>query len=249
MSRIKRSWETLLWVVHYEGWLFAAFRMIVKASAALGTQGTHSPWFQRFAERQFDRRFRVATAGVVTPQQLHYTADQQQHAVEYCSTSNYRFGRLLSKLPIDHSMFTFVDLGSGKGRVLLMASEFPFQRVIGVELSEQLHSVAEQNIRTFCGQRRCPVVESICCDATQFQFPSDPLVLYLFNPFSQTILSRVVDNLTASLTEAPRRVIVIYYNPLHAGVFEESERFLECTSKFSLPKDWKVYMFKLEPDA
>lgn len=241
MSLFNPNWSKLRWHVHYEGWWFVLFRLAVKASAYLGTKGTQSAWFQRLEERWFDRRFQVSTAGIVTPQELQFTAYQQQHAVEYSPTSNFHFGRLLSKLPIDYPKFTFIDLGSGKGRVLLMASEFPFKRVIGVELSEELHTVAQRNIHTFRGNRQCCDVESICCDATQFPFPPDPLVLYLFNPFSQAILTKVVENLLASLIANPRPVIVIYFNPLHATVFEIGDGFRECSTEFSIPEDWKVF--------
>lgn len=241
MSLFNSDWSKLRWLVHYEGGWFALFRLAVKASSYLGTKGTQSPWFQRLAERWFDRRFQISTAGIITPQELQFTPEQQRHAVEYWPTSNFRFGQLLSKLSIDYPKFTFIDLGSGKGRVLLMASEFPFKRVIGVELSERLHSTAEQNIRTFRGNRQSGKVESVCCDATQFPFPSDPLVLYLFNPFSEAILTTVVQNLLISLKANPRPVIVIYFNPLHATVFGVENGFREWGPAFSLPEDWKIF--------
>ncbi|MCA9072371.1 MAG: hypothetical protein KDA84_25775, partial [Planctomycetaceae bacterium] len=243
MTLFNLNASKLRWLVHYEGWWFALFRLAVKASAYLGTQGTQSDWFQRLAERRFDRRFQVSTAGMITPQELQLTPDQQAHAVEYWPTSNFRLGQILSQLGIDHAKFTFIDLGSGKGRVLLMASEYPFQRAIGVELSDKLHTVALQNILAFRGDRQCPNVESVCCDATRFRFPHDPLVLYLFNPFSQTILTKVVQNLLISLDANPRPVIVIYFNALHAAVFEAYDGFRECGANFSLPEDWKVFWF------
>src|SRR5579871_6319392 len=74
----------------------------------------------------------------------------------------YRVLRLLNPQP---GRYDFVDLGSGKGRVLLIASEFPLHRVIGVEFDERLHAIAQQNIGQFHGRRQCSHVESICMDA------------------------------------------------------------------------------------
>jgi len=111
--------------------------------------------------------------------------------------------------------FTFIDLGSGKGRVLLMASDYPFRRIIGVELLPALHQIAQENLAKYRSEsQRCLVLESICGDATEFQFPAEPIVLYLFNPFPESGLRKVLANLEQSLREHPRACYVLYHNPL-----------------------------------
>jgi len=139
----------------------------------------------------------------------------------YQPTDPAAFQEMMAALPIDFSDYTFVDLGSGKGRTLLMASEFPFCRIIGVEVVPDLHLGAEQNIRDYHSPtQRCRAIESICADASTFLLPLDPLVLYLFNPFSERHLDQVLANLESSLRERPRSVYVLYHNPL----LEESLR-------------------------
>ena len=119
--------------------------------------------------------------------------------------------------------FTFLDLGSGKGRTLLMASDYPFRRIFGVELLPALDQIAQENLRLYkSDSQKCFAIESLCADAISFSFPDEPLVIYLFNPFGESGLCRVVSNLEQSLRANPRPVYVLYYNPLLEHVLSES---------------------------
>jgi SAM-dependent methyltransferase len=121
--------------------------------------------------------------------------------------------------------FTFLDLGSGKGRALLMAADYPFRRIMGVDLLPSLHRIAQENLSRYRSEsQRCFAVESICGDATAFAFPDEPLVLYLFNPFPEAGLRRVIANLEETLRLRPRPVYVLYHNPLLEPVLNESPR-------------------------
>lgn len=116
---------------------------------------------------------------------------------------------------LDFSQFTFLDLGSGKGRTLLMASHYPFRRIVGVELLPALHGIAQENLATYKNdEQECFALESICSDATTFALPEESLVIYLFNPFPESGLRRFVGNLRESLRAHPRPVYVMYHNPL-----------------------------------
>ncbi len=144
----------------------------------------------------------------------------------YQPTEPSLFHEMIELLGIDPSQYTFLDLGSGKGRTLLMASEYLFRRVLGVELLPELSRIAEKNIRAFKSDRRkCETVESLCQDARVFEFPEEPLLIYLFNPFLESGLSRVVRNLERSLQASPRPVIILYHNPLLANVLDTSVVF------------------------
>jgi predicted RNA methylase len=131
----------------------------------------------------------------------------------YQPTAPEAFHEMIGQLAIDYTRFTFIDLGSGKGRTLLMASEYPFRRILGVELLPELHYIAQDNIAKYkggVGNR----VQSICADARKFDFPPDPTVLFLFNPFPQTVLEEVLKQLMKSLAEHERTVYLIYHNPV-----------------------------------
>jgi len=133
----------------------------------------------------------------------------------YQPTEPGEFHEMMAALTINLPDFTFVDIGSGKGRVLLMAADYPFRRIIGVELLPELHRIAEQNIGNYKSEsQRCFAVQSICRDAREFVLPGEPTLLYLFNPLPESGMIRLVENLERSLREHPRPLWVLYQNPV-----------------------------------
>jgi hypothetical protein len=129
-------------------------------------------------------------------------------------------------LPLDFREYTLVDLGSGKGRTLLMASDYPFRRILGVEILPALHQIAQQNLRQYKNEsQKCFALEAICADATSFPIPDGPLLIYLFNPFPETGLRRVVANLEQSLRANPQTMYLLYHNPVLDHVLSRSGVF------------------------
>ena len=134
--------------------------------------------------------------------------------------------------------FTFIDLGSGKGRVLLMASDYPFKSIVGVEFMPDLHRAAQKNIASYSNDRqRCRQIESVCMDARDFHFPSGPLVVYLFNPFSESTFVQVLENLHRSVEQAARPVYIAYRFTEFDGMLVQAA-WLE---KIAGTEQWAVY--------
>lgn len=130
------------------------------------------------------------------------------------------FHQILRSLAVALEGLTFIDLGSGKGRTLLMASDYPFRRILGVEILPELNETARRNIaRYHCDRQKCFALESHAGDARDFVFPAEPMVVYLFNPFPEHVLRTVLANLRTSLTESPRETYVLYHNLIHERVF------------------------------
>jgi len=160
----------------------------------------------------------------------------------YQPTDPALFREMMASLPalsqqFEFGAFTFIDLGSGKGRTLLMASDFPFRRIVGVELLPELHQIALENLRCYKSKsQKCWALEAVCGDATEFSFPAEPLVLYLFNPLPEPGLRRVVANLKNSLRARPREVYVLYHNPLLEHVLTASAGLtkLDGTEQYSV---------------
>jgi len=137
----------------------------------------------------------------------------------YQPTEPALFREMLAGLNIDFREFVFIDIGSGKGRVLLMAADYPFRRILGVELLPELHRIAQENIRGYkSGTQQCFEIECIRGDAGEFVFPPEPSVLYLFNPLPRAGLVQMLGNLRQSLQNFRRRAILIYHNPLWEGI-------------------------------
>jgi SAM-dependent methyltransferase len=143
----------------------------------------------------------------------------------YQATEPALFQEMMAALAIDFADFLFIDLGSGKGRTLLMASEYPFRKIIGVELLPELDQIAQENIRKYSSaNQKCRILESICADVCEFEFPAEPIVLYLFNPVSESGLARVIGNLERSLMASPRKAVVLYHNPEHEEILASSAK-------------------------
>jgi hypothetical protein len=140
----------------------------------------------------------------------------------YQPTDPALFQEMLASLTIDFRDFVFIDIGSGKGRTLLMASDYPFRRITGIELLPELHRVAQENISKYkSDSQQGFALESICGDAREFIFPPEPTVLYLFNPLPEAGLVQLLANLERSLRECPRPMFVIYHNPVLEHVLTE----------------------------
>lgn len=108
----------------------------------------------------------------------------------------------------------FVDLGSGKGRVLLVAAKYPFRRVVGVELSERLHRASQANVDRKRAAMACGEVELVNCDALEYAVPDDATVFYMYNPFKGHVFDTVIDRIRRSVEEKPRSVTLVYTNPV-----------------------------------
>ncbi|MGC4118192.1 MAG: class I SAM-dependent methyltransferase [Myxococcales bacterium] len=154
-----------------------------------------------------------------------------KHAFPYQAVPEDGFRELMDTLKVDYKEYIFADLGSGKGRALFLAAQYPFKRVIGVEFSETLHTIAARNIEKF--ELRPHVsgpLESVCSDAGVYQFPSEPCVLFMNNPFDEVIMERVIENIKASHRAKPRHLVVAYFRARHLDVF--------LRQGFSLVKQW-----------
>jgi hypothetical protein len=148
-----------------------------------------------------------------------------------------------------------IDFGSGTGRAVLVASLFPFRRVIGVELVEPWHRCAQANLAHFRLPRRTPV-ELHCGNALEYQVSDDITVLFLYNPFQGETFRGVIENVFASFDRAPRRLRIVYLNP-------QEHEYLVSTGRCRLvrrlmtglrpSRDWartlSAYVYEVTPAA
>ena len=129
----------------------------------------------------------------------------------------------MKEIVIAHEQFTFLDVGSGKGRALLLASDYPFHAIVGIELLPELHRQAFQNIARYRSpSQQCFSIDSRCGNARDLEFPSGPLVIYLFNPLPEPDLAIFVSRLEESLRAHPRPCCILYHYPLLEHVLSRS---------------------------
>lgn len=171
-------------------------------------------------ERRFDELHGVETEGMVPRWEMGDVGPNLRFAVQYLPTKPKKFNALLDSLHVNYTDFTFIDIGSGKGRTLLLAQKYHFRKLIGVEFVPKLCEIARKNLE-IC---HC-TGEIVCMDATQFAFPDDPLLIYMCNPFHAKPMHEMVSHLEQSLVQCLRPVYVVYWNAFHPEPFIESPFF------------------------
>lgn len=211
-----------------------------------------SPWSQfvqqrrREAEADFDEKHGVDTVGVTELKELHIDAKTRAAGAKYQGSVPTATRSVIETLGIDYPAYTFLDFGSGKGRVLLIAAEFPFQHVKGVEFARELHDRAERNIREdrMAQRRRCRKVESILADAAEFPIPESNVIVYMFNPFCEYVVDRILSNLRSSYLAHPRDIRVVYLNYFkahHADLFARHGLRETSRKRVSWGRGFRVY--------
>ncbi|MGH9640169.1 MAG: class I SAM-dependent methyltransferase [Bryobacteraceae bacterium] len=174
----------------------------------------------------FDLEFGVRTSGLVAGRNLASGHRHDRHVTAYYGVAPSVFRSILVRwrrcCPLSHiDEFTFVDFGAGMGRALLLAAEYPFRAVIGVELNPTLARIARRNAALWraAGRALAPM-RIVCRDAAEFELPPGPCVAFLFNPFGAPVLRRMLANWTRTLASYRAQLDLLYVN-------NEQERVLE----------------------
>lgn len=162
----------------------------------------------RIHEKYRDWRLGIRTAGDIDASDLGLGAE----CVQY-QPVNYRcLDVMFSHLDICEND-VFLDYGCGKGRAVIVAAMNPLGRVIGVELSPELSKAARENVDRAACRLACSDVEVVTTDASGYKVPRDVTVVFLFNPFTGSILTAVQQKIYESILDAPRRVRIVYMHP------------------------------------
>ena len=192
-------------------------------------------------EACFDWRHGTETNQVVNSDQFESNLENRGHAVRYKATRARPFFALLQYLALPEGS-TFVDVGSGKGKVLLLAAQTRFRRVVGVEFSPSLCVQAKRNIEIFRRRARpLAPIEVVQADIAQHEWDGDENVFFLYNPFDAVILAQFVEKLRSSMAVAPRQVWLIYSVPAHTEVLRQSGLFSKRDSLSSWGVVFHIY--------
>ncbi len=204
---------------------------LVKTVRTKGLRRVLQILWQASLDATWDWMHGTETLRRIRPAQLETDSENKSLATDYGATRARPLVRLLRrlKLPLDAG---FVDLGCGKGRVLLIAAEHGFRRVVGVDFSEPLCAIARSNIENYRRRRDlCSEILVIHSDVTQYSPRSDDSVFFLYDPFHASILARVLEGLRESVAKNPRRVWFIYNSPrchevmMESGLFSSGARY------------------------
>jgi SAM-dependent methyltransferase len=177
---------------------------------------------ERSSGRRFDRIYGVTTHAILFLGDLDPddVGDAGAHATHYEAVPVADFRALLSHVPaptISHS--TFVDVGAGMGRALLLAAEYPFIQTLGIEVSSGLFEVAKDNLAIASrARRRCNDVRIARADARMYEYPPGDLVVFMFNPFDASALAATLGAIRAR--RRPGVTWLLYHTPVERAVLD-----------------------------
>lgn len=183
----------------------------------------HAAWWER--------RLGIETRGYIP----WNTLGDNPESVDYEPVGYVTLQKVFKNLTIRESD-VFVDYGCGKGRPLFFATQFPFRRLIGIEMSRPMVEAAKGNCETLRTRQRRQHIEILQADAKTWKVPADVTFVFLFNPFVGQILQGAIDQLFRSWSHNPRQMTIVYVQPVR-----DPSQFDDC--------DWLVATDRVESEG
>jgi predicted RNA methylase len=186
-----------------------------------------------FLPHPFDEANGVRTSGLVAGRHLNSGHAHDRHATAYYGVAPSVFHALLNRwrkirpaVPLERT--TFVDIGAGMGRAILLAAKLPFRQVVGVELHPALVRIARRNLSHWrrAGRTRSSV-RMVGSDAVDFAFPPGPCLAFLFNPFGAVVMRRWLRATVSAFADRAGELDILYINNEQEGVFEQQRNILD----------------------
>lgn len=223
---IKNAVERIVIIAREEG-LGAMLRKVMSAGGRFLCAAKTGP-------DAFDQALKLDTAGQVPLWKLNISSTNAKFGTHYQTVPPTEFLDVLKLIPAEARNSLFIDLGSGKGRILILAAQEGFRKVMGVEFSSELAAIARQNARI--AGITAEVREA---DASGFSFPNEALVIYMYNPFTADVMKPVVNNLLEWGRTMRKTAYVLYLNPVYSGLFQASAEF-KFVGELERAKVWKL---------
>lgn len=175
-------------------------------------------WVMIRQEVKGEKKYGINTTGADELLKLEKQGVDISHATIYMPVSYKLLEEAFEQLPAAvHNHF--LDIGSGKGRALCVAAHKGFKQVTGLDFSKSLCKKAKENLAITKQKNSSLEYKVINNDAFYFEIPVDADCIFFFNPFDEIIMTAVVNNICDSLQSNPRRLHIIYVNPLHKELF------------------------------
>lgn len=184
-----------------------------------------------FTRHPFDEEFGVRTSGLVAGRHLKSGHRHDRHSTAYYGVAPSVFEALVKRWQKSRPSacvedFTFLDIGAGMGRAVLLAARMPFRAVAGVELNPALAKIARRNLVLWrqAGLSRAPMT-MVCGDAVEFPLPAGPCLAFLFNPFGAPVMRRLLAGWRKSLAGRAGELDLLYVNNEQEGELERQAGF------------------------
>ena len=216
-------------------------RWLVESLRRYGLVQTLTIMWSVIVDMGFDYRYGTDTARRIPRSEIETSSENLVHCVNYGASKAMPFLRLMRRLNLPTDS-VFVDLGSGKGRAVMLAAKHGFRRVIGIEFSGALCESARSNLKNFL--RKCPSrseIEIIESDVTLYKFRDDQTVFFMLDPFNAPVLTQVLANIRASVERKPRQVWLIYSVPRERHIIEQAGLFTQSQAHVVVGAEFQVY--------
>jgi len=185
----------------------------------------------------FDAAHGVETGGLIPAGDLVTGHTSDEHVTAYYGVAPSILRELVN-LWLDTApayaigQYNFVDIGAGKGRAILVASELGFRQVVGVELNPAIADVAQRNVDHWVASRaadetaaRIAPIRLLEQDALEFAFPPGPAVVFLFHPFEAPLMRSLLKRLETQFAKRPGDLDILYVNTECIRVFDRNAAF------------------------
>ena len=178
-------------------------------------------WFTISHEIRGEKKYRINTIRIEDLKKISIAGDNVKNAEMYQGANYYLLETMFQKLKELHAGDKFVDVGCGKGRVLVVAAHYSFSKLTGIDFAQSICDEAKKNTDPLFNLFPDINVNIICADAMYYQYEKDIDVFFLFNPFNEVVMKEVVKNIVVSIT-SPRKIYVVYLNPVQKKIFLEA---------------------------
>jgi hypothetical protein len=185
----------------------------------------------------FDLAHGVETSGLVPASHLVTGHVNDTHVTAYYGVAPSILRTLVGTWlatppPALIGKYTFVDVGAGKGRAMLVASELPFKQVIGIELNPAMADIAQSNLdvwqRDHAADPTAPRLASVRLyeqDALEFELPKTPTLLFMFHPFEAPVVKALLRRIETQFADRAGLLDLLYVNAECADVLDRHPAF------------------------
>ena len=175
--------------------------------------------FTVYHEIKGEKKYHLNTIEIDDLRNQKIESSNLSHASIYQGSNYFIIEKAFEYLKNEHANNNILDFGSGKGRIMVVAAHYGFKNISGIDFSESLCREAEYNIEKIKSLFPQTNFKIICNDAANYKIENDTDVFFFFNPFDEVVMLQVVKNILFSFKQNPRKVYIVYVNPLHKEIF------------------------------
>lgn len=221
--------------------LIDIYNIIAETPRTIGLKRTFFYTLTYITDLFFDIRYGTNTFRWAALDNLNINSRNIERGVRYGPALARPFRKIMDIIDLPEES-VFIDFGSGKGKVILLASEYNFKRIVGIEFAHELCEDAKTNISIYEKKKgvnaNFEVLES---DAVEYKFKDDENVIFFYNPFDGVILSKVLENLAESLKRNNRKLWIIYQSPAQSDIMEKEDYLKKYGDYIISGMEIKVY--------